>query len=90
MEYRKLIAFGKGGFVVSMPKDWVVENSLKKGSHIMLKKDGSSLVLHARQDALTNTHKEKETTIHVDNKPSMKYSRCLKMPTPIPTPTSLS
>ena len=33
-EFRKLIGFGKSSLVVSLPKDWVVKNHLKKGDVI--------------------------------------------------------
>ena len=31
MGYRKIIAFGDTSYVVSLPKDWVEKNGLKKG-----------------------------------------------------------
>jgi len=39
MSYRKIIGFGDSSFVVSLPKEWVVKNGLKKGDNVLL--DGS-------------------------------------------------
>lgn len=37
MHVRKLIAFGKSTFSITLPKKWVVKNSLKKGDTLFLK-----------------------------------------------------
>lgn len=34
MESRKLIAFGKNSYVISVPKDWIKQNKLKKGDKV--------------------------------------------------------
>ncbi len=39
MGYRKIIGFGDGSFVVSLPKEWVRSNGLKKGDTINLEED---------------------------------------------------
>jgi len=51
LDVRKLIGFGKGSFIVSMPKSWVEKNNLKKGDLISLNDDGVELVLSASQEA---------------------------------------
>lgn len=49
IDVRKLISFGKGSFIVSMPKSWVEKNNLKKGDLISVNDDGFELVLSASQ-----------------------------------------
>src|SRR3989344_3397493 len=51
IDFRKLISFGKGSYIVSMPKGWIAKNNLKKGDMISINDDGFELVLSAgRQD----------------------------------------
>ncbi len=45
MEFRKIIAFGKTSFVMSLPKSWVVKNNLKKGNLIGIEENKGTLVL---------------------------------------------
>ena len=45
MEFRKLIAFGKTSFVMSIPKAWVVKNNLKKGDLLSLEEDKDHLII---------------------------------------------
>jgi phosphate uptake regulator len=68
IEYRKLISFGKGGFVVSMPKSWIDEHQLQKGSSLALEKNGSSITLSPPKNITPQQKKETETTIFVDDK----------------------
>lgn len=64
IDFRKLISFGKGSYIVSMPKDWVAKNNLKKGDLISLNDDGFELVLRAgRQD-----EKSEAKEINIDAK----------------------
>lgn len=49
IEIRKLISFGKGSYIVSMPKSWVEKNNLKKGDLISVSDDGFELTLSANQ-----------------------------------------
>jgi phosphate transport system protein len=49
IDVRKLISFGKGSYIVSMPKSWVEKNNLKKGDLISVSDDGFELVLSASQ-----------------------------------------
>ncbi|MBR9699053.1 hypothetical protein GOV09_01185 [Candidatus Woesearchaeota archaeon] len=50
MDYRKVIQFGKGSYVLSLPKDWVIKNSLTKGSVLTLEKMPRSLVISTDLD----------------------------------------
>jgi len=36
MGYRKLISFGDASYVISLPKDWVQKNGLKKGDELLV------------------------------------------------------
>jgi phosphate transport system protein len=49
IDVRKLISFGKGSYIVSMPKSWIEKNNLKKGDLISVSDDGYELVLSASQ-----------------------------------------
>ncbi len=71
MEYRKLISFGKNSFVISLPKSWVVHNSLKKGDIIYVDEKDSSLILETKGDA---KNEDKSKIIDVDGK-SLDYLR---------------
>ena len=50
IDVRKLISFGKGSYIISMPKNWVQRNNLKKGDLVSLSDDGFELVLSAGQN----------------------------------------
>lgn len=65
-EYRKLIGFGKSSLVVSLPKDWVVKNKLKKGDVIALNISTDQLLL-TPQDRPIETQ-EKIVTIRTESK----------------------
>lgn len=49
IDVRKLISFGKGSYILSMPKSWIEKNNLKKGDLISVSDDGFELVLSASQ-----------------------------------------
>src|SRR3990167_9363968 len=49
IDVRKLISFGKGSYILSMPKGWVEKNNLKKGDLISVNDDGFELTLSANQ-----------------------------------------
>lgn len=74
MDYRKLISFGKGGYVVSVPKDWVEENNLEKGSFITLEKNNGSLILMPK-GGYREDKTGSEIIIDVDNKDEMTIRR---------------
>ena len=58
IDVRKLISFGKGSYIVSMPKGWVEKNNLKKGDLISVSDDGVELVLSAGQQEKKPDSKE--------------------------------
>jgi len=47
IDVRKLISFGKGSFIISMPKEWVEKNNLKKGDIISISDNGMELTISA-------------------------------------------
>mgnify|MGYP001563872556 CR=1 FL=1 len=49
IDVRKLIGFGKGSYIVSMPKSWIEKNNLKKGDLISVSDGGFELTLSANQ-----------------------------------------
>ena len=49
MDYRKLIAFGKNSFVISVPKQWIKQNKLNKGDLIYLDESGPNLILSKKE-----------------------------------------
>ncbi len=66
MDLRKLISFGKNSFVISLPKQWVTQNQLKKGDHICVQKSTDKLILTPH--SVEERSEEKETTILIDGK----------------------
>ena len=58
IDVRKLISFGRGSFIVSMPKSWIEKNNLKKGDLISVDDDGAELVLKASQEEKKGLSKE--------------------------------
>jgi len=77
MDYRKLISFGKGGYVISIPKNWVEENKLEKGSFIGIECDTNSLRLMARPGK-SEKQEENEIIIDVDGEPNPNIYRKLR------------
>jgi|TARA_Y100000310_G_scaffold24354_1_gene23386 phosphate uptake regulator len=64
IDVRKLISFGKGSYIVSMPKSWIEKNNLKKGDLISVSDDGFELILKANQEEKKSDPKE----IDIDSK----------------------
>jgi phosphate uptake regulator len=66
MEFRKLITFGKGSYILSLPKDWVRNNKLKKGASLSVEAFSNSLIIST---SLAEEAAEKRTiSINADNK----------------------
>ena len=70
IDVRKLISFGKGSYIISMPKSWIEKNNLKKGDLIALDDEGVELVLKAnneekRQDITEISIDSKEKTVEM-------------------------
>jgi len=66
VEFRKLVGFGKGSFIISLPKQWVDKHKLKKGDLIAVEESNDGLLL-----GTGNGDERKEDsmiTIDVDNK----------------------
>jgi len=65
LEYRKLIKFGKNSFVISLPKNWLNQNKLKKGDLLYVNENDEGLSISSRN----NEKKEfKKITIDTGNK----------------------
>lgn len=62
VEYRKIIAFGKSSFVVSLPKSWINKNKLGKGDIVGLKDESSHLILTPK----INDVEGEENVLNVD------------------------
>ncbi|MBR9683173.1 phosphate uptake regulator PhoU [Candidatus Woesearchaeota archaeon] len=73
MEYRKLIAFGKSSFVVSLPKAWVIKQKLQKGDTLYFKEQDGSLVLSPKEKE--SALEEKEGIINIDGKNIRRIQR---------------
>ncbi len=72
MEYRKLIAFGKSSFIVSLPKQWVTKHKLKKGDTICFDEKDTNLLLQPKH---SGPEEEKEAMINVDGKDIRRIQR---------------
>lgn len=59
MDYRKLIKFGRSSYVVSLPKDWIEQNKLKKGNIVYVNANKNQLTLSAE----LNTDNEKKSIV---------------------------
>ena len=66
MGFRKIIGFGDGSFVVSLPKDWVIKNGLKKGDDVSVDVD-TNLV---RITPLNNNPNKNENNTSLSSKSS--------------------
>ncbi len=73
MEYRRLISFGKSSFVVSLPKAWISQNSMKKGDFVYLQENGPNLLLSKKDKEEKN--EEREKIIYVDGKSDYNIER---------------
>ncbi len=62
MSYRKIIGFGESSFVVSLPKEWVVKNGLKKGDDLFVSLD-DNLVKISTTNNKNNKRNDKVITI---------------------------
>lgn len=61
MEFRKLISFGKGSHVITIPKSWIDKNKLKKGDSIGVEETREGLILSSG----TAPAKKEETKITI-------------------------
>ena len=66
MEFRKLISFGKSSYIVTLPKEWISRNNLKKGSALSIESDRNSVTISTN---LGEKESEKKSmAINIDNK----------------------
>jgi len=66
--YRRIQRTGRGSYIISLPKDWVQNNALEKGSEVAFKQQpNSSMLLVPRNILEKNDEKPhlKEFTIHI-------------------------
>lgn len=73
MDFRKIIAFGKSSYVVSLPKDWLQTHKLKRGDVVFLEQDSDSLVITPKEKE--EKKEEKKITISVDGKDISRIKR---------------
>jgi|TARA_Y100000310_G_scaffold345404_1_gene464579 phosphate uptake regulator len=66
IDYRKLIGFSNGSFIVTMPKSWVEKNNLKKGDVIGVEEGSDDLVLYANNKDIQK--EEKSISINFEDK----------------------
>ncbi|MBU1111138.1 MAG: hypothetical protein KJ896_00015 [Nanoarchaeota archaeon] len=71
MEYRKLIAFGKSSYVVSLPKPWINQNKLKKGDVIYFDEIDNNLILQSKQ----HNGEDSKVIVQVDGKSIKRIQR---------------
>jgi len=74
MEYRKLIAFGKSSFVVSLPKPWINQNKLKKGDLIYIDEINNNLLLQGKRRS-EHDNEDSRVIIQVDGKANKRIHR---------------
>ncbi|MBI2654337.1 phosphate uptake regulator PhoU [Candidatus Woesearchaeota archaeon] len=73
IDVRKLISFGKGSYIISMPKSWIEKNNLKKGDLISVNDGGFELTLSASQ------HEEKQDAKEINIEAKSKDLELLKV-----------
>lgn len=66
IDYRKLIGFSKGSYVITLPKLWIEHHNLKKGDIIGIEEDGNTLIFYAK--GKEPERQEKSISISVENK----------------------
>lgn len=66
MDFRKIIAFGKSSYVISLPKKWLNNNNLEKGDLVFIEEDNDKLTLRPKEKDLPN--EEKKIVINIDGK----------------------
>ena len=64
---RKIVRQGNNGFTISIPKDWITENKLKKGDELEIHKTKNSIILTKQES------KVKSKTIHLRTKKEVSF-----------------
>ncbi|NOS61993.1 MAG: phosphate uptake regulator PhoU [Nitrosarchaeum sp.] len=76
-ETRKIQFTGKSSYIVSLPKQWVVDLGLKQGDQIrMRRKDSSTLEIYPPKFE-TRSQKKEDATIEIDNEETSSIVRKL-------------
>ncbi|MBI2651452.1 phosphate uptake regulator PhoU [Candidatus Woesearchaeota archaeon] len=70
IDYRKLIGFSNGSFVVTMPKSWIGKNNLKKGDMIGIEENSTNIIFHANTKEVKK--EDKSIVINADDKNLVK------------------
>ncbi len=71
MEYRKIIGFGKSSFVVSVPKEWMKNNNLKKGSSVKIVEEKENLIISPLRDFDSKTN-EKSKSLNFESEKQLQ------------------
>ena len=58
MGFRKIISFGDSSYVISLPKDWIDKNMLKKGESVIVEEEGDWLRVGPQNVKPTPQNKE--------------------------------
>jgi phosphate uptake regulator len=76
-ETRKIQFTGKSSYIVSLPKQWIMDLGLKKGDQIrMIRKDSSTLEIYPPKFE-TRSQKKEDATIEIDNEETVSIVRKL-------------
>lgn len=67
MNIRKIISFGKNSYVISIPKQWIDKNKLKKGDIVSIEEGKDGLLLRTNQ-AESKKQEPKSIIINAENK----------------------
>ena len=62
IDFRKIIAFGNGGYVVTLPRNWIQKHNLKKGDLLAIDEGSGQLTFSASHDE----QKKEEKTIIIE------------------------
>jgi phosphate uptake regulator len=68
LEPRRLIKFGNSSFIVSLPKEWVSKNNLKKGDWVYLKETNENEIILMPKEGRNSAEIEKKIEINVTDK----------------------
>jgi len=60
LETRKLISFGSSSYVISLPKNWIAQNSLEKGDSLYIEEKPTELVITSGDSEKEKKIKEKQ------------------------------
>ena len=70
MAFRKIIKFGESSHVITLPKPWLVKNSLSKGDTIFLEHSDDEIKITSQNKEPTK--ELKEFTINIDDSPQLR------------------